>query len=53
MGTYNLSSDEIEEVFEKLEFESYCEGDFSEKDFLLGAKKYLKELRKQGAHISK
>lgn len=53
MGTYNLSKEEIQEVFEKLEFESHCEGDFSEKDFLEGAKLYLKELREEGAYIPK
>lgn len=51
MGTYNLSASEIADVFESLEFESHCEGDFTEIDFIEGAKQYLKLLRKQGAYI--
>lgn len=53
IGTYNLSEEEIADIFEDLEFESHCEGDFSEEIFINGAKEYLKRLRKQGAHIPK
>lgn len=51
MGTYGLNSQEIADVFEQLKFESHCEGDFSETDFIEGAKKYIKHLRKRGADI--
>ncbi len=51
MGTYGLNEEEIADVFEKLEFESHCEGDFYEETFILGAVEYLKRLREQGAFI--
>ena len=53
MGTYNLDKKEIADIFESLEFESHCEGDFTEKQFIEGAKLYIKDLRKQGAFIPK
>ena len=51
MGTYGLNEEEIADVFEELEFESNCEGDFYEETFILGAILYLKRLKKQGAFI--
>jgi len=51
MGTYGLNADEIADIFEKLEFESYCEGDFYIETFILGAIKYLNRLKKKGAFI--
>lgn len=53
MGVYILNEDEIADILEDLEFESHCEGDFSEQVFLDGAKLYLKRLRKKGAYIPK
>lgn len=53
MGTYNLNTDEIADVFEKLEIESHLEGDFSERDFVAAAKLYVERLRLEGAHIPK
>ena len=53
MGTYNLSPDEIADKLEQIEFESKLEGDFTEKDFVDGAKLYIKRLRLEGAHIEK
>ena len=53
MGTYGLNGEEIADIFEKLEFEMNCEGDFSEKDFIAGAREYLKRLREEGAFIPK
>jgi hypothetical protein len=51
MGTYQLSSEEIADIFEDLDFESHCEGDFYEEDFILGAMRYLNNLRGKGAYI--
>ncbi len=51
MGAYNLSGEEIADIFEKLEFESHCEGDFSAETFLEGAKLYLESLKKQGMSL--
>jgi len=51
MGTYNLDEMDIAEIFEKLEFESNCEGDFYEETFIEGAKIYLDRLREEGAFI--
>lgn len=51
MGTYNLDAEEIADVFETLEFESHCEGDFYMETFILGAIEYLKRLKKRGAFI--
>lgn len=51
MGTYNLSPIEISDVFEKLQFESHCEGDFTERTFIRGARDYLNKLRRAGAEI--
>lgn len=53
MGTYNLNADEIADVFEKLEFESHLEGDFTERDFVVAAKLYVERLRLEGAEIPK
>ena len=53
MGTYRLSPDKIEEVFEKLDFDQFLERDYSEKNFISASKKYINELRKQGAFILK
>ena len=51
MGTYGLNKEEIADIFERLEFESHCEGDFTEQEFLKGAKEYIERLRVQGANI--
>ena len=51
MGTYNLNESEIADIFEELEFESHCEGDFYEETFILAAIEYIRRLRKQGAYI--
>ena len=51
MGTYGLNESEIADIFESLEFESHCEGDFYEETFILGAMEYLRRLRKLGAYI--
>ena len=51
MGTYGLDEEEIADIFEELEFESSCEGDFYEETFILGAMIYLGRLRKRGAFI--
>ncbi len=51
MGGYGLDENEIADIFEDLEFESHCEGDFYEETFLLGAKIYIDRLRKKGAFI--
>ncbi len=51
MGIYGLDESEIADIFEKLDFESYCEGDFYEETFILGAIEYIKRLRKIGAFI--
>jgi len=51
MGTYGLDKSEIADIFEELEFESHCEGDFYFETFILGAIEYLKRLKKQGAFI--
>lgn len=53
MGTYSLSYDEIADAMEKAEVESHCEGDFSEKEFIKGAKEYIRRLREEGAWIPK
>jgi hypothetical protein len=53
MGTYNLNEEEIADIFENLEFDVHCEGDFTEEVFIKGAKEYMKRLRKQGASIPK
>lgn len=53
MGTFGLSADDIADIFEMLNFESHCEGDFSEKQFIDGARKYLEYLRSIGADIPK
>ena len=53
MGTYNLSPDEIAVAMENADVENECEGDFTEDEFVKGAKEYLRRLRKQGAKISK
>jgi hypothetical protein len=51
MGTYQLDEQEIADVFEDVEFESRCEGDFTEHTFIEGAKEYIRRLRAQGAYI--
>lgn len=51
MGTYNLNAYEIADIFEELEFESHCEGDFYMETFILGSIEYLERLKKQGASI--
>ena len=51
MGTYGLNEEEIADIFEKLEFESHCEGDFHFETFILGAIEYVKRLKKKGAYI--
>ena len=51
MGTYGLDENEIVDIFEELEFENHCEGDFWETTFILGAIKYIRRLRKKGAYI--
>ena len=51
MGTYGLDESEIADIFEELEFESRCEGDFYVETFILGAIEYLKRLKKKGAFI--
>ncbi len=51
MGTYNLDVVEIAEAMEEAELESFCEGDFYEETFILGAIEYIRRLRKQGAFI--
>ncbi len=53
MGTYNLSADDIADVFEAVDFVGSCEGDFTEESFLFGAEKYLHTLREEGAEIPK
>lgn len=51
MGTYGLNESEIADIFEELEFESHCEGDFDMETFILGAIEYLWRLKKHGASI--
>jgi len=51
MGTYNLDENEIADIFEELEFESHCEGDFYFETFILGAIEYIKRLKKKGMSI--
>jgi len=51
MGLYKLDEQEIADVFESVEFESKCEGDFTEQTFLDGAREYLRRLREEGAYI--
>jgi len=51
MGTYGLDEGEIADIFEDLEFEDHCEGDFYMETFILGAIEYLKRLKKKGAFI--
>ena len=53
MGGYILCDSEIADVFESIDFESHCEGDFSEEEFIKGAKEYLERLRERGADIPK
>ncbi len=53
MGTYSLNAEEVADAMEEAKVESFCEGDFTERIFLEGAKKYVKLLRKQGAYIPK
>ncbi len=53
MGNYNLNKNEIADVFEEQGIESYCQGDFTERTFISGAKEFIKRLRKQGADIPK
>ena len=53
MGTYNLSVNELLDVFEKLELESHCEGDFTEKDLITAVRYYCRVLRSRGAFIPK
>lgn len=53
MGTYGISAQEICDKLEQIEFESKLEGDFTEKAFVEGAKKYIKLLRSMGATIHK
>jgi len=48
MGTYGLTAKDIQTIFEQLEFESHCEGDFSEENFIEGARLYLESLREIG-----
>lgn len=51
MGTYGLDAQEIADVFEQVEFESHCEGDFDEETFIDGAKEYIDRLNERGAGI--
>jgi hypothetical protein len=51
MGTYVLDEDEVADVFEEVNLESHCEGDFYEEGFIKGAKIYLDRLRVKGAFI--
>lgn len=51
MGTYNLTEEEIADVFEEAELERNIEGDFYEEYFINGAKLYLDNLRRKGAFI--
>jgi len=51
MGTYGLNEEEIADIFEELEVESHCEGDFYMETFILGAIEYLKRLKGKGAYI--
>ena len=53
MGQYNLNAEEIADIFEELEFESHCEGDFSEKEFIEAAKIYIDRLNERNANIPK
>jgi len=53
MGTYNLDYKEIASAMEECNVEAYCEGDFTEKTFIKGAKEYLTRLREEGASIPK
>lgn len=53
MGTYNLCSDEIADAMERVKLDSALEGDYTEADFVAGAKEYIKRLRKEGADIPK
>ena len=53
MGTYNLSAEDIAEILCTSEECGNFEGDFTKKNFIAGAKLFIKKLRKQGAHISR
>lgn len=53
MGTYGLNAEEIADAMEAVEVDSRCEGDYTEKEFLLGASKYIARLRSYGASIRK
>ncbi len=53
MGTFNLSAEDISNILINVEDEGWFEGDFSEKEFMKGARQFIKELRKQGANIPK
>ena len=53
MGTYNLDDVEIADAMEKVELDNACEGDYTEKDFISGAKIYLNRLRKRGMYLPK
>ena len=53
MGTYGLSAEDIQCIFEQLSFESHCEGDFTEKAFIDGARLYLESLREMGMDCPK
>jgi hypothetical protein len=53
MGIYKLSVNELVDIFQELEFESKCEGDFTEKDLILAVKYYCRILRGKGGDIPK
>lgn len=53
MGTYGLNWEDIANELETQEFESYLEGEFTEEDFVTGAREYIKRLRDVGASIHK
>ncbi len=51
MGTYGLNEEEIADAMEKADVEQYCEGDFYQETFILGAIEYLNRLKEKGASI--
>lgn len=53
MGTFRLNAEDIADILEEFEENGKFDGDFSEKDFILGAKLFMKRLKKRGAYFPK
>ena len=53
MCSYINNFREIADAMESADLDGHIEGDFTEEEFIKGAKEYIRILRKEGASIPK